>query len=139
MLGRRSLPRTDAGDGEDSLLADHDVKAAASRSLRNESALLLDPLAIYRDVSGDDEPSNLREVYPCVPTDEVGADLNRHVSSTSIRLISWSMYHLAFLRSSSGLPFMAWRAMYLTAFPRQNPRFHASMTLMASYGLSAPP
>ena len=31
------------------------------------------------------------------------------------------------------------RLMYFTVLPRQNPRSHASMTLMASYGLDSPP
>jgi hypothetical protein len=50
-------------------------------------------------------------------------------------------YHSAFRKSvsTSALTFLPARLMYFTALPRQKSRPHASMTLIASKGLSAPP
>ncbi len=52
-------------------------------------------------------------------------------------------YQIAFSRSSTAgfPPFLPWRQMYRSAVPRQKSLSypHASMTLIASYGLSAPP
>src|SRR3972149_8229774 len=55
--------------------------------------------------------------------------------------ISRSRYHLAFLRSSQSVAgvFFPARETYFTALPRLKPRPQASITLIASYVLSAPP
>lgn len=138
LLARRTRPECLLRCSGRSARVDRSERALCARGVEGAPELHATARLHARDVSrgaGVGREHTVKCYAAEQPVDDRKAKrLRAHVTGlpASSASIARVRYQRAFLRSSSAWPFLPARLTYLTVFPRQNPRRHASMTLIAS-------